>query len=166
MFKGMNTTWFKAHRLFAIALLVALGHFILTSVVGRYLDVKIGTQVGQIVAGGFIETYEKSPQTPPQSDEVTKRIYQDMKNKSEDAIQNWKLPVLLISLPLKSLMNPFLKNIMDARTKMVVSKEISKEQFYTQGIVIDYAATFVNSFCVGFLVYVILRISRHYKMKT
>jgi hypothetical protein len=162
----MNTTWFKAHRFFVIALLVALAHFILTSVLGHYIAVKIGTQVGQIAAGGFIETYEKSPQTPPQSDEVAKRIYRDMKNKSGDVIENWKLPLFLISLPIKPLMNPFLKNLRDTRIKMVLSKEISKDQFYKWGIVIDYSANFINSLCVGFLVYVILRISRRYKMET
>jgi hypothetical protein len=118
------------------------------------------------MAGGLMESYEKSPQTPPKSEEEARRIYQDMKNKSEDVIENWKLPLLLISLPLKPLMNPFLKNIMYAQIKMVISKEISKEQFYTRGIMIDYAANFVNSFFVGFLVYVILRILKHYKIKT
>ena len=162
----MNTTWFRAHRFFVIALLVALAHFILTSVLDHYIAVKIGTQVGQIVAGGFIETYEKSPQTSPQPDEEAKRVYRDMKNKSEDLIENWKLPLFLISLPIKALMNPILENLRDTRIKMVFSKEISKDQFYKWGIVIDYTANFINSFCVGFLVYVILRISRHHKTKT
>jgi hypothetical protein len=153
-------------KIFAIALSVTIIHLLLTSIIGHYIDAKIGTKVGQIVAGGLMESYEKRLQTSPKSGKEAKRVYQDVKIKSEDAIQDWKLPVLLISLPLKPLMNPFLKNIMDARIRMVVSKEISREQFYTRGIVIDYAATFVNSFCVGFLVYVILRISKHYKMKT
>ena len=63
-------------------------------------------------------------------------------------------------------MNPFLKHLRDARIKMVLSREISRDQFYKWGIVIDYTANFINSFCVGFLVYVILRISRHHRMKT
>ncbi len=63
-------------------------------------------------------------------------------------------------------MNPFLKNIKDTRMKMVRSKEISKDQFYKWGILIDCTANFINSFCVGFLVYVILGISRHYKIET
>jgi hypothetical protein len=153
-------------KIFAIALSVTIIHFVLTSVMGHYIYVKIGTQVGQIVAGGFIETYGKSPQTPPQSDEEAKRIYRDMKNRSEDVIENWKLPLFLISLPIKPLLNPFLRDIRDTRMKMVVSKEISKDQFYKWGIVIDYTANFINSLCVGFLVYVILRLSRHYKSKT
>gem|GEM_PF-3510496 len=162
----MNTTWFKAHRLFVITLLIALAHFILTSVVGHYIAVQLGTQVGHVVGEGFIEAYEKSPQNLQKSEKEANRISQDMKNKSEGIIENCKLPLFLISLPIKPLMNPFLKNIRETRVKMALSKEISKDQFYKWGIVIDYAANFINSFCVGFLVYVILRISRYHRMKT
>jgi hypothetical protein len=153
-------------KIFAIALSVTIIHFVLTSVIGHYIAVKIGAQAGQIVAGGFIEAYEKSPQTPPQSDEEAKRICRDMKRKSEEVTENWKLPHLLISLPLRPLLNPFLRNMMHARIKMVISKEISREQFYSRGVMIDYAVNFINSFFVGFLVYVILRILKHYKTET
>ncbi len=161
----MNTACFKAHRVFIIPLLIAAAHFILTSVVGHYIAVQVGTQVGQVVAGGLIETYEKKLQ-PASKSEEGKRIYQDMKNKSEDIVENSKIPVLLISLPVKPLMNPSLENIREAQIKMVLSKKISKEQFYIRGIMIDYAANLVNSFSVGLLVYVILRVSKRCKMKT
>ena len=98
--------------------------------------------------------------------EEAKRISQDMKNKRDHIVENWEIPLVLISIPVKQLMNPFLRNIVHARIKMVLSKEISKEQFYTRGFMIEYAANFVNSFAVGFLVYIILRILKHYKMKT
>ena len=152
-------------KIFAIALSVTIIHFILTSVIGHYFAVQIGTQMGQVVAEGLIEAYEKSPQGVQKSEEEAQRISQDMKNKSEGIIENWKLPLFLISLPIKPLLNPFLKNIRDTRMKMVVSKEISRGQFYKWGIVIDYTVNFINSLCVGFLVCVILRKSRHYKMK-
>ena len=153
-------------KIFAIVLSVTIIHFVLTSVVGHYVAAKIGTQVGQIVAEGLIESYKKSPQPSPKSEREANKIYQDMKGKSEDVIENWKLPRLLVSLPLKPLLNPFLRNMMHARLEMVISKEISKEQFYSRGIMIDYAVNFVNSFFVGFLVYVILRILKHYKTET
>lgn len=166
MFKGMNTRWFKAHPLFVTPLLIALAHFILTSVVGQYIAAQLGTQMGHVVAQGLIEAYEKSPQNVQKSDEEAERISQDMKYKNEDIIENWKLPLFLISLPAKALMSPFLKEIKDIWMKMVLSEEISKDQFYKRGIIIGYAANFINSLCVGFLVYVILRISRHYIVKT
>jgi hypothetical protein len=164
-FERMNTVWFKTHRIFIITLVIAVAHFILTSVVGRYIAVQIGTQVGQLVAEGLIETYGISPQSVPKSEEEAKRVSQDMKNKRDYILGKWEIPSILISSPIKRLMNPFLKNIMEARMKMVISKEISREQFYTRGFMIDYAATFVNSFCLGFLVYVILRMLRQYEMK-
>jgi len=166
MFKRMNTRWFKAHRIFIIALIIALAHFILTSVVGQYIAVQVGTQVGHGVAEGLIEAYGKSPQNLQKSEEEAKRISQDMKNKSEGITENWKLPLFLISLQIKTLINPFMKKIRDTRIEMVLSREISKDQFYKWGIIIDWTANFINSFFVGFLVYVILRISRHYKIKT
>ena len=166
MSKRMNTRWSKAHRLFVIALLIALAHFILTSVVGHYIAVQLGTQVGHVVAEGLIGAYGESPQNLQKSEEEAKRISQDTKYKSEGIIENWKLPLFLISLPIKTLMNPFLKNLRDTRIKMVLSKDISKDQFYKRGIIIDYTANFINSLCVGFLVYVILRVLRHYIVKT
>ena len=162
----MRTTFLKGHRIFVAALLIAIVHFILTSVISHYISIQIGTQVGHVVSEGLIEAYEKSPQNLQKSEEEAKNISQDMKNKSEGIIENWKLQLFLISLPIKPFMNPFLKNIRDTRIKMVLSKEISKDQFYKWGIIIDYTANFINSFFVGLLVYVILRISRHYKMKT
>jgi len=166
MFKRMNTTWFKAHWLFVITLSIALAHFVVTSVVGHYIAVHVGTQVGHVVAEGFIQAYEKSPQNLQKSEEEAKRIHQEMKNKSESIIENWKLPLFVISLPVKPLMNPFLKSIRDARIRKFLYKEMSKEQFYKWGIITDYTATFINSFFVGFLVYLILRLLRHYKLRT
>ncbi len=166
MFEGINTVWVKGHRIFIIAFLVAVVHLILTSVIGYYIAVQVETQVGHVVAEGFIQAYEESPQNLPKSEGEAKRNSQDMKNKSERIIENWKYPLFLISLPVKPLLNPYLKHIRDTRIEMVLSKEMSKDQFYKWGTIIDYTANFINSFCVGFLVYVILRISRRYKMKT
>ncbi len=89
-----------------------------------------------------------------------------MKNRSEGIIENWKVQLFLTSLPVKTLMNPYLKNIRDTRMRMVLSNTMPKDQFYKWGIVIDYTANLINSFCVGLLVYVILKISTRYKMKT
>ena len=162
----MNTTWVKPHRLFVIALLIALAHFVLISAIGHYIAVQVGTQVGHVVTGGLVEAYEKSPQDFQKSEEEGKRIYQDMKNRSEGIIENWRLPLLLISLPIKPLINPFLKDITYTRMKMVLSGEISKDQFYKWGIIIDRIANIINSLFVGFLTYVVGRVARHYEMKT
>jgi len=110
--------------------------------------------MGRVVAGGLIEAYEKGPQNPQKSEEEAKRIHQDMKNESEDIIEKWKIPLILISLPIKPLMGPFPKKIRGTRMHMVLAKEISKEQFYTCGIMIDYTANFVNSVALGLIIYV------------
>ncbi len=122
--------------------------------------------MGHVVAGGLVEAYEESPQNLQKSEEEARRISQDMKNRSDDIIQNWKLPLFLISLPIKPLLTPFLKDITYTRMKMVLSGEISKDQFYKWGIIIDRIANIINSLFVGFLTYVVGRVARHYKMKT
>jgi len=55
-------------KLFTIALSVTIIHFVLTSVVGHYIAVQVGTQVGHLVAEGLIEGYEKSPQNHQKSE--------------------------------------------------------------------------------------------------
>ena len=162
----MNTTWSKAHRLLLIAFLIALTHFIITSVAERYIAVQIGIPAGRAVAEGLIRGYERSPQNLQKSEEEANRIFQGMKNETEGMIEKWKLPLLLMSLPIKTLVKPFLKNLSDDLFKEVLAKEISKDQFYKWGSLTAYIANFINSFCIGILVYVVLRLWRHHKMKT
>ncbi len=161
----MDVRLIKTHRPFIIALLIALVHFLLTSAIGLYIAVQLGTQVGHVVAEGFIETYEKSPQNLQKSEEETKRIYQGTKNKNENIIENWRVPLFLISLPTNALMNPVLKNINRTLLRMVVSKGISRKQFLIWGSMIGCIANFINSLSVGFLVYMILRIWRVYRTR-
>jgi len=51
--------------------------------------------VGHSVAEGLMEAYEKSPQNLQKSEEEVKRISQDMKNRSEGIIENWKVQLFL-----------------------------------------------------------------------
>lgn len=158
----MNTTWSKAHRIFVIALLITILHFILTSVIGHYIANQIGTQMGQIVAGGLIEANE-SPQT---SEEEAKRIYQNMKNKSNDIIESWKIPLILVSLPTKPIIYTLLKKF--RRTWIydpAISGDILREQFKKRAIIIDNIVNFINSLSLGLVVYLILRLYNHYKLK-
>lgn len=158
----MNTTWSKAHRIFVIVLLITILHFILTSVIGHYIANQIGTQMGQIVAGGLIEANE-SPQT---SEEEVKRIYQNMKNKGNDIIESWKIPLILVSLPTKPIIYTLLKKF--RRTWIydpAISGDISREQFKRRVIIIDNIVNFINSLSLGLVVYLILRLYNHYKLK-
>jgi hypothetical protein len=150
-------------KIFAIAFSIAIIHFVLTSVIGHYIAVQIGTQMGQIVASGLIDATEQSPQS---SEKRATEIYQDMKMKSGDVIKNWRVPLLLISLPARQLIDHFLQDIRKKRDRMVISKEISLDQYKMQGLMIDYALNLINSLCFGFLLYIMLRIFSQYKRKT
>jgi hypothetical protein len=144
-------------KIITISLIVTVIHFFLTSLIGHYIAVQVGSQLGKIVAEGLIESSDNK------ANAATATIYQNMKTKSEEIERTWKIPELLISLPAKPLINPLLKDIKQNQINRVISKEISRDQFRTQGLVIHYSANFLNSLSLGFLVYIILRILSHYK---
>lgn len=150
-------------KIITATLSVTLIHFVLTSVIGYYIAVQIGTQMGKIVADGLIEAGDKNP---AKAEEEANRIYQDMKSKSDGIRESWKIPRLLILFPVKPLINPILSELRKNELNRVIAKDITKEQFHTRGIIIDYTANFLNSLFFGLLIFIILRIIKHYGMKT
>jgi hypothetical protein len=68
-------------------------------------------------------------------------------------------------LPAKPLMTPLLQEMRKKRTNKVLTKEITKEHFYTRAIITDYTAKFLNSLSLGFMLYIILRIFNQHKRK-
>lgn len=155
MFKKLR----NGKKIIVVVLSVTIIHFILTSVIGHY----IGTQIGKIVADGLIEASDKNPD---KAEEGANRIYQNMKSKSDGILESWKIPRLLISLPVKPLMTPLLQEMRKNQINKVVVNEITKEQFRTRGIITAYTANFLNSLSFGLLVYIIIRIFNQYKRKT
>ena len=149
-------------KIITIALSVAIVHFILTSVISHYIVVQIGTQMGQMVAAGLTDASDKNP---AKSEEEATRIYQDMKRKRDDIFQSWKIPELLISLPAKPLMNPLLKELRQSQINKFLAKQITRDQFRTQGLLIDYAAILLNSLSFGFLVFIVMKILNQNKVK-
>jgi cell division protein FtsB len=152
----------KNKKIITISLIVTLIHFFLTSLIGHYIAVQVGSQIGRTVAEGLIEACEKKTNS---AEEEGKRIYQNMQAKSDEIKEGWQIPELIISLPAKPLFTPFLKEINRNQINKVVTKEISRDQFRTQGFIIHYTANFLNSLSFGFLVYIMLRIINHYKKR-
>jgi uncharacterized membrane protein len=141
-------------KIIAIALSVAIMHFVLASVIGHYIAVEIGTKMGGVVANGLKEGIEGSKLT----DDEAARFYRDMKNKGSDIVAKWRAPLLLLSLPVEPVLRPFLREITKKQINMVVSKKISREQLYTQNIIIDYTVRLINSAVLGLLLYIAMRI--------
>ena len=133
-------------------LVVTISHFVLTSLFGHYIAVQIGTQMGQAIAGGLTSASAEN-----NKDDAT-TIYQNMKNQSEAITDKWKFPELIISLPIVPVLKPALQELRQIRIKKVINKEISRDQFFTQGVVIDYTVRFLNSLSLGLLLYIALRI--------
>ena len=149
-------------KIIKIALSVAIVHFIITSLVGHFIAVQIGTQMGQIVAGGLTEGSDKNP---AKAEQEATRIYQNMKRKSEDINSQWKIPLFLISLPAKPGINYLLKDLRKERMKKAMAKEITMEQFKTQALITDYTANFLNSLSLGLLFFFGLKLSDKYRKR-
>lgn len=148
----MNKIGIKTHAILAVAITIL--HFILTSLVGHYIAIQIGSGTGQVVAEGLIETTEG-----PSSEKQVNEIYQNMENKSKEVISKWKIPLFLISLPIKPVIHPLLNMIRKAWIyKPVLAKTISKDQFTTRGIIIENIANGLNSFSFGLLIYLAFKI--------
>lgn len=152
----------KNRKIITISLIVTIIHFFLTSLIGHYIAVQVGSQTGKIVAEGLIEAGEKGTDN---AEAEAKRIVQNMRAKADEIKEKWRIPELIISLPSKPLFNPFLKEINRNQINKVVAKEISRDQFGTQGFIIHYTANLLNSLSLGFLVYIMLRIINHYKAR-
>jgi hypothetical protein len=108
-------------KIIAITLSVAIMHFVVTSVIGHYIAVRIGSEMGGVVVGGLKEAIESSKTT----DDEAERIWRDMKTKGSDIVEKWRVPLLLLSLPVEPLLRPFLREITKNRVNMVVSKGIA-----------------------------------------
>jgi len=167
MFKKMKLT---NKQIFIMALVVVAIHFVLTSAIGYYIAVQEGRQLGKIVADGLSEAYKKRPhESPRKAEEEEKRISQNMLEKRDEIIRRWKIPTILISLPIKYFMAPFLQDLQHERAKKVLYKEISIEQFYTQARIMSLAVNLANSFAFGLLIYAIIIIfnckSKHNKQR-
>ena len=141
-------------KIIIITLSLTIIHFVLTSLISHYISVQIGTQIGKIVAGGLIEA---SDNNPDKAKEEATRIYKNMETKSDDIKESWKIPQLLISLPARPLITPLMKDMRKQQMNKVIAKEMTREQFRTRGLMIDYTINFLNSLLLGFFVYVGLR---------
>ena len=109
-------------KIITIAVSVAIVHFILTSVINHYVAVQIGTQIGQIVIGGFTAVGDKN------NKEDATTIYQDMKRKSDEIKAKWQIPKLIISLPAKPAIDLLLKDMRQRQMKRYIAKEIKRNK--------------------------------------
>lgn len=142
-------------KIISVVFIVVISHFLLTSLIGHYIAVQVGSQVGKIVAEGLIDASEtKSDNTEAEA----KRSVQDMKAKSEAIKDKWKLPELIISLPAKPLITPLLRELGQKQMYKVINKEISRDQFRTEVLITVYAVRLLNSLCLGLLLYITLKI--------
>ena len=139
-------------KIITITLSLTIIHFVLTSLIGHYIAVQIGTEIGQVVVGGLAATSDKT-----KSEEEATTIFQNMKSQSNEIKAKWQIPELIISLPAKPLINALIKDMRQNQMNKYIAKEITREQFKTRGLITDYTANLLNSMVLGLLVYIALK---------
>jgi hypothetical protein len=148
----LKVTSVKTHAIFIVVISITILHFLITSIVEHYIDVQIGLQIGQEVTEGLI----KATEIPKSSVREADKIYQEMKDKSNNVLSKWKIPSFLISLPLKPIIYPLLEKIKKVWLyDPVFYKEISIEQFKIRGRIIRHITNALNSTAFGVLIYLI-----------
>jgi hypothetical protein len=115
-------------KIIIIAFSSTIIHFDLTSLIGHYIAIQVGAQMGRVVADGLIETSDKNLD---KAKEEATGIYQNMKTKSDDINESWKITQFLILLPAKPFITPFLKDMRKQQMNKVIAKEITHAQFRT-----------------------------------
>jgi len=136
--------------IFFIVLLCTILHFIITTLVGNYMSTQIGSLSGRVVAKGLIEASGEISSSGKNVNE----IYRDMVAKNNDELSKWKIQSLLISLPIKPVLNPLIQKIRIAWIdEQVRSNKISFDQVKNRGRIIENIANCVNSISFGILIY-------------
>jgi hypothetical protein len=67
-------------KIIIITISLTLIHFGLTSFIGHYISVQIGTEMGKIVSDSLIE----SSLNPGKSNDEATKIYQNIENRSDE----------------------------------------------------------------------------------
>lgn len=137
-------------KIIIMSLSLTIIHFILTSLIGHYISVQIGTEMGNVISNGLMESSELNRD---KTNEEATRIFNNMEGKSDVINKSWRMPQLIISLPARPLITPILKDIRKRQVNKVLAKEMTFEQFRTEGFAIDYAITLLNSLLLGLLIY-------------
>jgi hypothetical protein len=145
-------------KIVAIAVSIAAVHFFVTSVVGYYVGSYVGGQVGQVVAKGLIDVSERRGED---LGTVVSDVFGKVHNASEAIMAPWKPVFAVLSFPAKWLIQPISSRLSRSRLEAVRNKEISREQFATEGRLLDLAANLLNSSVLGLLIFVALVPLRH-----
>ena len=81
-------------KILSISFAITIGHFFLTLTIGHYIGIQIGSRMGQVVASGILDTSN-------QHTEDANGVYQKMKDKSDDILEEYKVAHILLSLPIR-----------------------------------------------------------------
>jgi hypothetical protein len=145
-------------KIVTIALSIATAHFFLTSIVGYYVGAHVGSQVGQVIAKGMIDIMEHGGED---AESVAPQIGRNMDSASEAILAPWKPVFVILDFPAKPIIRPISSHVWRSRLEALRAKEISREQFRIEGMLVALAASFLNSLALGLLVFVALVPLRH-----
>ena len=152
----LETTKMKRHlgRLY-VSLLVIAVHFSVSAMIGYHVANQVGSDTENVVVGAFyVNANEQSQRL---SDQDAHMLYNDMNLRIERNISTWKIPLKILSLPIKPLLKPIRNRLLYSDYQEVVAKRMSPERFLTRRNAFAYLSFFINSVVIGLCVYIGIR---------
>ena len=106
--------------LLIFVLLITVVHFVASVITHDYISKQIGTQVGQIVAKGIVQSFD--------SEKESDEIYNDMVDEPESVMSRWNKANVLVSLPAGPVLNPLFQKINEEYLYRALSGELTRDQ--------------------------------------
>lgn len=145
-------------RIIRVSLLVAVAHFVLTSLIGYYAAYKVGAAAGGSIARLLIDASESGGAIADQT--IEERLRAIKGTAARDAAL-WQPVTVLVSIPIRFALEPVFKPLTRSWYDRALAHELSLSQWKIRMHALILFKALLNSACLGFLVYLGLRIARN-----
>jgi hypothetical protein len=147
----------KIRRSIRVSLLVAVVHFVLTSVIGYYAAYRIGGAAGESIAHLLTDGYESHG---AMSEQTIEEHYRAIKSTAEATAASWEPVLALVHLPIGFALEPMFEPVSRGWNDQALANELSYSQWKMRVYALILFKYLLNSVCLGFLVYLGLRIAK------
>jgi len=143
----------------AIALLITVAHFALSSLLGHYVAYQVGGSAGENIARFITETYDSKGAASEA--ELTER-YRDMKKAIDATADRWQVTFVLLSLPIKFALEPMFRSVTRSWYDQAFADGLSLPRLRFRIRTIIVVEDLLNSIALGLLAYLGLRMAQRF----
>jgi hypothetical protein len=144
-------------QIIRVALLVAIAHFVLTSLVGYYAAYRVGGSFGENVAGLLIDAYESRNTL---SEPAIEERYREVKARADATAERWQPVFVALSLPIKFVVEPVFEPISRGWFDRALSGDLSRQGLRLRMHTRIVLENLLNSAFLGLLIYIALCIRK------